>query len=593
MKYFKILSIVILKISFLYDLVVSDIPTHCLKSQVTGKWKIKRTNPIAKNLADLYSPETLCGHKLPSNEKTSILATTLTNDIKDEITIVLNQDDSVKFYGDHEDISAKWTMVYDEGFDITLNQSDKSNVLSYFTFLKYDVTKSGSNIKSKHSSYCYVTLNGWYHVGNKWGCFQGHKEVEGNYNIATNGEAENKQNITEDSIAPEIKQNMIEKSSNFINYSNNSENNFNGPIVVDEQLNIFKTTSDNPTLNFDNNYYFNDNFKFTESKFSDRLMLNSKFSDHEKFVERINSSNSGWKATVYEEFKGKTIAELNSFAGKKKSYESSEDQSNDMFLLGSESEMNKNRYNRKSQSGYMNKKKLKNNSKALDYTYLMGSIRSQGSCGSCYAASTLTMIEARLRKKYPTLRNNPDFKISLEHALECSVYNQGCDGGYSYLVLKFGNENGFIEDKCYKPGNKCLSSCEDGGKKISVDNYYYVGGSYGRCDEEKMIEELEKNGPFVVSFEPTYDFMHYQSGIFESKIEKPSWKTLNQTKPQWQKVDHSVVLVGYGEENGKKYWRLQNSWGKTWGENGYFKMIRGKDHIGIESICEAGNVSMQ
>jgi cathepsin C len=38
-----------------------------------------------------------------------------------------------------------------------------------------------------------------------------------------------------------------------------------------------------------------------------------------------------------------------------------------------------------------------------------------------------------------------------------------------------------------------------------------------------------------------------------------------------EKVDHSVLCYGWGEENGQKYWLLQNSWGKDWGENGNFK----------------------
>ena len=49
------------------------------------------------------------------------------------------------------------------------------------------------------------------------------------------------------------------------------------------------------------------------------------------------------------------------------------------------------------------------------------------------------------------------------------------------------------------------------------------------------------------------------------------------------------LIKGYDEEKQVKYWLLQNSWGENWGENGYFKMLRGTDHLGIESICEAGS----
>ena len=88
--------------------------------------------------------------------------------------------------------------------------------------------------------------------------------------------------------------------------------------------------------------------------------------------------------------------------------------------------------------------------------------------------------------------------------------------------------------------------------------------------------------------------MFYKKGIYSSPIK--SWMNKNISKPEWQKVDHSVVVVGWGIENinGKdvKYWLLQNSWGENWGEEGYMKFLRGTDHLSIESICEAGKIDI-
>lgn len=132
-----------------------------------------------------------------------------------------------------------------------------------------------------------------------------------------------------------------------------------------------------------------------------------------------------------------------------------------------------------------------------------------------------------------------------------------------------------------------------------VKEYYYVGGAYGKCNEREIMKEIKENGPLVLSFEPDYQFMFYKDGIYKSPDE--NWLTRGASKPEWEKVDHSVVVVGWGvdeasdsqgNKNKKKYWLLQNSWGPNWGISGYFKMERGTDHKGIESICEAGTIEL-
>jgi cathepsin C len=208
------------------------------------------------------------------------------------------------------------------------------------------------------------------------------------------------------------------------------------------------------------------------------------------------------------------------------------------------------------------------------------------------------MIEARFKIKYEKqLKNyfeNPnDFKISVQHVLKCSAYNQGCDGGYSYLVSKFFNQFEVYPEKCWDSHAKlCHQECKDpklSKLKLSVTDFYYVGGSYGKTNEENLMADLHKNGPIVVSLEPDYSFMIYKNGVYD--FNNNNWLSKNASKPQWQKVDHSVLLVGWGVEvaDGKeiKYWLLQNSWGAHWGEKGFMRFKRGVDLSGIESIGEA------
>ncbi len=159
-----------------------------------------------------------------------------------------------------------------------------------------------------------------------------------------------------------------------------------------------------------------------------------------------------------------------------------------------------------------------------------------------------------------------------------------------YLVGKFFKYFQILPKECFKGcdgGNECKGKLKD--LELQVKDYYYIGGFYNGSTEENIMRDLVDNGPLTLSFEPPYSFMMYKSGIFTGDDNKTKNKMTN---PEWYKVDHSMTLVGYGEEKGKngkmiKYWLLQNSWGKKWGENGYIKYLRGVNLGGIESIAEA------
>lgn len=179
-------------------------------------------------------------------------------------------------------------MIYDEGFEFNLGQKDSKDYSSYFLFLKYSVNDfKNPNIKTTYLSHCYEALTGWYHTGNnKWGCFFGHKLTE-NYSKATNGEALNKMEVTEASINSNLRKSFIEMKSEAKISLRNKGKLLNG------------------------NFSGNKNY----------LTLNSEFSNHEEVVSRINSMNLSWKAEVYNEFKGKSIEELNNFNLNKKKKE--------------------------------------------------------------------------------------------------------------------------------------------------------------------------------------------------------------------------------------------------------------------------------
>jgi len=217
-------------------------------------------------------------------------------------------------------------------------------------------------------------------------------------------------------------------------------------------------------------------------------------------------------------------------------------------------------------------------------------VMDQADCGSCYVVSTMRMLTARHKIRTNNTSAEP-WSISLP--LHCAEYNQGCKGGYGFLASKWSEDVGLLPASCnpYNTSGTCHSTCDLSKmkKRYRAANHHLVGGFYGNGSSVPMMLELQKSGPLVVSFEPSDDFMMYSGGIF-SMMEMSMPAPLVKTHTEWQKVDHAVLLVGWGEESGQKYWLVQNSWGTDWGEGGYFRIARDINDSGIESGAEGAEV---
>lgn len=86
------------------------------------------------------------------------------------------------------------------------------------------------------------------------------------------------------------------------------------------------------------------------------------------------------------------------------------------------------------------------------------------------------------------------------------------------------------------------------------------------------MSEIYAHGPITCGIALTDAFRAYQGGIF---IDSTGSKDLK----------HAVTIVGWGTTAGIKYWIGKNSWGLNWGEDGFFRIIRGLNNMGIESEC--------
>ena len=94
-------------------------------------------------------------------------------------------------------------------------------------------------------------------------------------------------------------------------------------------------------------------------------------------------------------------------------------------------------------------------------------------------------------------------------------------------------------------------------------------------NEDAIKHELLTHGPVEADFEVYADFPTYKSGVYQHV----SGALLG---------GHAVKLMGWGEEKGVPYWLCANSWNTDWGDHGFFKNLRGKNHCGIESDIVAG-----
>nr|CAD7256486.1 unnamed protein product [Timema shepardi] len=286
---------------------------------------------------------------------------------------------------------------------------------------------------------------------------------------------------------------------------------------------------------------------------------------HQQIVERVNSIQSSWTAKVHRPFLNYTHQHLLNLHGGKRSWLAHRPSPS---LVSEES---------KRAVVTLPESLDWRNKDGVDY---VSPVRNQGTCGSCYAFSSMGMLESRLR-----VRTNNQLQVTLspQDIVSCSHLAQGCAGGFPYLIAgKYGKEFGVVEETCIpysgRDDNCPLKTCAD---RHYTAEYRYVGGYYGACNEEEMLLAIQR-GPIAVSFEVYEDFDDYSGGIYHY-TGQVGIKTVN----SFEIVNHAVLAVGYGVDNAtsEKFWIVKNSWGQDWGEDGYFRIRRGTDEVGIESIA--------
>jgi len=224
-------------------------------------------------------------------------------------------------------------------------------------------------------------------------------------------------------------------------------------------------------------------------------------------------------------------------------------------------------------------------------------MRDQLSCGSCYAFAGSTVLESAARIGDEL---KPHF-VSPQEIVSCSPYSQGCDGGFAYLVAKYSQDFGLLgeSDFPYTSGlmneevgdAQCTRKSDEGKKLYFAHQFGYVGGYYGNCSASAMMEALVNKGPLAVGIEVTDGLEDYtcSGGTYvepEAQRAAREARAAGAGADDFEVTNHAVVVTGYGTDaDGVDYWTVRNSWGRHFGNTGYFNIRRGTDELAIESMA--------
>jgi len=103
--------------------------------------------------------------------------------------------------------------------------------------------------------------------------------------------------------------------------------------------------------------------------------------------------------------------------------------------------------------------------------------------------------------------------------------------------------------------------------------------------EEEIMRLLADGHPVTTGMKIMKDFHLYRGGVYQhsecQNCRNADGSVNRWPGNRWCEQDHDITIVGYGEENGVKYWKVKNSWGSHWGENGFGKFLRGVGHCGL------------
>lgn len=224
----------------------------------------------------------------------------------------------------------------------------------------------------------------------------------------------------------------------------------------------------------------------------------------------------------------------------------------------------------------------------------MQHISTQGGCGSCWAISAATVLQA-----HTEIHTGKKRSFSAQQIVSCTPNPNECggkgrcDGATLELAMEWVLKHGCADEsqvpytgedgECAAASGSpvaMMSQLTDGDSSAGL--FGSGGSAFGmtgwemlpRNSAEPLMRALVERGPVGVSVAGD-DWFSYASGVFDGCGKDAV-------------IDHAVVLIGYGQDAGQKYWHIQNSWGPDWGEAGHIRLLRNEDYCGTDNKPELG-----
>ncbi|CAH1391945.1 unnamed protein product [Nezara viridula] len=191
-------------------------------------------------------------------------------------------------------------------------------------------------------------------------------------------------------------------------------------------------------------------------------------------------------------------------------------------------------------------------------------VKNQGSCGSCWAFSSTGAIEGQLFRKSGKL-----VSLSEQQLVDCSksYKNNGCGGGLMDRSFNYLKDAEGLESESSYPYEGVDSRCRYNKDKVVPGTKVKAYTDIQSLDDDALKAAVATVGPVSIAVSAgNMGFMFYEGGVFDGESCSGG-------------LDHGILLVGYGSENGEDYWLVKNSWGPRWGENGFMKLTRAKKNV--------------